>query len=112
MRSPVRLVASGDVDRRNNGRVVAAETSYEVPEGRTMRLQRVTLGCEHTVNEARVEVLIVDGEDEAIVAVGYVGTVQLQVDSEATAGQIVMIRRVNGDPTELHMTGIVEGTLL
>ena len=112
MREVIRIIASGEVARRTNGQPVVSETSYTVPEGRVLRLSRVTCGSEYSIHEARVEVLLVVDTTETVIGIAYTGTVQFSVDIEATAGQQIKIRRKNGDPTELHMTGVVEGILL
>lgn len=112
MRETVRITAAGEVTRRTNGRPNSVDTAYEVPETRTLRLTRILCGTEYSIHEARVEILLVDGDVESVIAVGYFGTIQMTTDIEVEAGQNVVIRRVNGDPTDLHMTGIVEGILL
>jgi len=113
-RESIKVMAAGDVAKKTGSSATKVETTYEVPAGRTLRLSRITVGYEHSVNEVRVEVLSRDGATDTMIAVGYAsGTVsQFAVEGDIPEGELVVIRRVNGDPTDLHMTCTVEGILL
>lgn len=110
MREAVRRIVSGDVAQKTGHVPSVSDDNYVVPQGRTLRIASVSGGYEHSTSEVRIEYWAAG----SLLAVGYASgaTFQLSLGADVLGGETVTIRRVNGDPNPLHMTGGWEGVLL
>lgn len=108
-----RVLHQAEVAKKSGNSPTESESSFVVPNGQRLRIERFSGGIEYTKKEARVELLWRDGGDE-VIAVGYYGSGFQYVVADDRTGNgtaAVVIRLVNGDSSALNMAGWWEGVL-
>jgi len=107
-RTAIRKVHSEEIPKRTT-----EDSEYTIPDGKRLRIDRF-IGChEATDKEARVVLLLVDGETETTIAVAYGSGGSYVIDEEyhGDGSKKIVIRLLNQDVGALHMTGIWSGVL-
>jgi len=99
-------IVSGDIAKKSTD-----DTSFLVPSGALLRLNRFSGGWESSEKEMRIELLW----GTSIIAVGYANgsNFQMDIDEDFTGDGIksIIMRRVNQDKGDMHMSAWWEGTL-
>jgi hypothetical protein len=105
-----REMHSLEVSKQTGGTPTEDGSTYVIPDTRTLRILRFSGGHEHSTKETRIELLW----GSAVIAVGYGGMFQVGIDSDFVGDgtTAITIKHVNGDPSNLHMSGWWEGILL
>lgn len=99
------------VDKKRRGSPTVIEDEYLVPTGIEVVIERFLGGREASETEVRTELLVKDGNTETVLFVGYdlnydIRDVGLVIGNGTKK---IIIRHVNGDNGELHMTGLWKG---
>lgn len=111
MRTIVEKILSQNVSKRtgNNNTVVSDE--YVIPPGKTLNIVRFMGGREAAETEVRCELIVDDNGAETVLFVGYAENFDVENVAQITGDgtKKVVLRLVNGDNGDLHMTGIWRG---
>ena len=102
-----REIYQAEVPKKQGNNPSTSESSYTVPAGKSLRIERFAGGFEHSTHECRIELLA----DDDLIAVGYAGAFQYTVDIDIPENVAVKIKLFNGDPGVLNMAGWWEGVV-
>jgi len=102
-----RIVHAVDVSKKSE-----SENVLIIPNGKRLRLARFSGGTEYSTKEVRIELVHRTGGGDTLIATGYTGCFQYDIDADfvgdGTAS--IVIKHVNQDSGDLHMSGWWEGT--
>jgi predicted signal transduction protein with EAL and GGDEF domain len=109
-REQIRFLHSRQAPKKSGSTPSTTDLSYVVGAGKRLRLTRFSFGHESSTAECRIVLLKKIANTESTLSVGY-GCGQFVIDEDVPTGEVI-VRLINGDTGELHMTGVVEGVLI
>lgn len=111
MRTYIKQILSEHVAKKKGNNPTEVEDEFSIPSGKTLSIERFFGGREAAMTEVRIELILKDGGSETVLCVGYAENFDVR-DVETVVGNgtnKIVLRLVNGDNGELHMTGMWRG---